>query len=112
MAMDLTREVPITLAAAAKLFPKNARGKHPHVSQLYRYSTRGLRGIVLETIQAGAKKCTSREAVFRFFAGLSARNQVADVAPTEELPSRHEEVDRELDRLGISVRTVSQRRHA
>ena len=69
--IDPTAEELITLAAACKLLPKRRRGKRPHVSCLYRWASAGLNGIVLETIQVGSTKCTSREAVARFLTRLT-----------------------------------------
>lgn len=42
-----------------------------HTSTFYRWSTVGCRGVVLETIQIGGTRCTSREALQRFFERLS-----------------------------------------
>lgn len=103
MSIDLTREAPITLNDAVKLFPKNARGKHVHASQLYRYASRGLRGVVLETVQAGAKKCTTRAAVFRFFERLTAAS-AGTPAPAAAKPSNLSKVDAELDAEGFAPR--------
>ena len=71
MAIDPLQVQLISLKEAVKLFPTNGRGKYPHVSALYRYSTSGCRGVVLETIQAGSVRSTSREAVARFFQRLT-----------------------------------------
>lgn len=81
MAIDPIREQLISLKEAAKLFPKNARGKHPHISCIYRYTTTGCRGVVLESIQAGSVRSTSREAVARFFERLTneARTPVTPI---------------------------------
>ena len=69
--IDPTAEELITLAAACKLLPKRRRGKRPDVSCLYRWASGGLKGIVLETIQVGGTKCTSREALARFLRRLT-----------------------------------------
>ena len=45
---------------------------------LYRWTTSGCRGVVLESVQVGATRCTSREAMARFFARLS---RAAGTAP-------------------------------
>ena len=81
MAIDPLKEQPIALREAAKLFPKNARGKHPHISCVYRYTKTGCRGVVLESIQAGSVRSTSREAVARFFDRLTkeARTPVTPI---------------------------------
>jgi hypothetical protein len=49
------------------------RGRHVAVSTLYRWSTVGLRGVRLETIQVGGTRCTSVQALRRFFERLSSR---------------------------------------
>ena len=71
MAIDLNREHVLTLAQAASTLPRRRAGKKPHLSTLYRWSSRGLRGIRLETIQVGGTACTSREALQRFFDQLT-----------------------------------------
>ena len=69
----------ITLADAAKELPRRRRGRKTHVSCIYRWSTVGCRGVVLETLQVGGTRCTSREALQRFFEQLSEPRQSADV---------------------------------
>lgn len=67
----LISEGLISLSAAAKLLPGRRRGKKPHVSCLYRWTTAGCKGVILEAVQVGGTRCTSREALDRFFARLS-----------------------------------------
>src|SRR3954447_15412589 len=70
--IDTTNETVVSLAQAADDLPRRRRGKKTHVSTLYRWATVGCRGVVLETIQIGATRCTSRKALQRFFERLSA----------------------------------------
>jgi len=72
-------ETVISLADAAKELPRRRRGRKPHVSCLYRWSTVGCRGVVLETIQVGGTRCTSREALQRFLENLSQPVQAGSV---------------------------------
>jgi hypothetical protein len=58
-------------AEAAKELPRRRRGRRTHVSTLYRWMTSGCRGVVLESIQVGGTRCTSKEALMRFFERLS-----------------------------------------
>lgn len=71
--IDPLCEELISLRDAARLFPKNSRGKHPHVSAIYRYTTTGCRGVVLEAVQAGSVRSTTREAVARFIQELTTQ---------------------------------------
>src|SRR5262249_19725412 len=69
--IDSQSEQIITFGQAADDLPRRRRGRKTHVSTFYRWATAGCRGIVLETIQVGATRCTSREALQRFFERLS-----------------------------------------
>src|SRR5262245_17478042 len=69
--IDSASETLLSLGQAADELPRRRRGRKVHVSCLYRWSTIGCRGVILETIQVGATRCTSREALQRFFERLS-----------------------------------------
>ena len=99
MAIDPLQEQLVSLKDAAKLFPKNARGKHPHISAIYRYTTTGCRGVRLESIQAGSVRSTSREAVARFFDRLTKEARTP-VTPTPDKGRRRaiEDAGQILDR--------------
>ncbi len=68
--IDPFAEQLISLTEAAALLPRRRRGRKPAVATLYRWSTSGVRGVILETIQVGGTRCTSREALQRFFLAL------------------------------------------
>ena len=69
--IDSATETLISLADAAGELPRRRRGRKTHVSTLFRWTTVGVRGTVLECIQVGGTRCTSREALQRFFERLS-----------------------------------------
>jgi hypothetical protein len=75
MAIDPNTECIISLSIAAKLLPPRRRGRRPHVSCLYRWTISGCRGVVLESIQIGGTRCTSREALARFFDRLTSQRE-------------------------------------
>jgi Protein of unknown function (DUF1580) len=77
--IDSQSEDVITLGQAADDLPRRRRGRKTHVSTLYRWATVGCRGVVLETIQVGATRCTSREALQRFFERLSQPVQAGTI---------------------------------
>ncbi len=73
--IDTSVEATIPLTLAADELPRCRRGRKTHVSTLFRWSKAGCRGVVLETIQVGGTRCTSREALQRFFERLSEVRQ-------------------------------------
>lgn len=104
--IDLDCEALITLADAAKLVPTRRGGRPCNVSCVYRWTLQGLKGVRLEFIQAGGTRCTSREALARFFQRLTAAHggavQGAVKVPTPRKRRRAaEKADAELQRAGI-----------
>lgn len=100
--IDVLTEELISPREATQLFPRGPNGKRPHVSKVYRFMQVGHKGVVLESLRT-PNRCTSREAVARFFERI---NQVAAVIhlPKSEAASdrrRHDEVEQELQRLGL-----------
>jgi hypothetical protein len=79
-------ETLISLAEAAKAVPSRRAGRPTHISCIYRWTTSGVRGVVLESIQIGGSRFTSREAISRFFAALTQQSNAA-VAESKERTS-------------------------
>ena len=91
MTMSIQNETVVPLRQACRLLPSLRGGGRPHVSTLHRWASRGCRGVRLETVVIGGTRCTSREAMGRFFdalnqmhPGLSDR-QIADQLRSEGL---------------------------
>lgn len=102
--IDPLREKLISLLEAAGLFPPRRRGRKPHVSCIYRYTTIGYRGIILESVQAGGTRATSREAVARFLKAItevSVRGAARPAQNSSAGDGRNDDVDRQLDAAGL-----------
>jgi hypothetical protein len=69
--IDPATEELLTLCQAAKLIPSARKGKKTSPSTLFRWTSRGLQGIRLETIKVGGARRTSKEALTRFYQALS-----------------------------------------
>jgi hypothetical protein len=69
--IDPLTETIVSPANAAKTLPIRRAGKRPHVSCIYRWMSSGCKGVILESIQVGGTRCTSREALARFFEALT-----------------------------------------
>jgi hypothetical protein len=100
--IDPFGEELLSLVEATELCPRRRGGKKPHISCLYRWTTSGCKGIVLESLQVGGTRCTSREALARFFERLTL-SQRGEPLPTGR-DSRVRAISRaeqELDQAGI-----------
>jgi len=96
MAIDLTRERPLSFDQAARFLPDDAR---PHLSTWWRWWRHGRRGVRLETVVIGGRRFTTAEAVQRFAEALTLASAAApDVPPSNRVL---DEVEEELDAAGI-----------
>jgi len=81
MAIDVFQEEVVSFAEAAKRLPRIRNGKKIHLSTLFRWAqagkiaSDGMR-VRLETIQVGGTRCTSLEALQRFFDRLTGEVEV------------------------------------
>ena len=97
---DPRHEDPITFRQACRLPFVRRNGKPMHHSTMYRWATRGVRNILLETVTIGGSLCTSEPALLRFIARLSG-----DVEqPNSQPAARERQIDAaeaELERAGF-----------
>lgn len=68
----LDNEDLVVLPKAAAWIATRTGGRRPNISTLHRWATRGVRGVVLETVAVGHVRYTSIEAVQRFLAAKPA----------------------------------------
>ena len=93
--MLLTNEPLLTLPVCAQQVKRN--GRAVATCTLYRWATNGIKGIKLETIQAGGVMCTSMPAVNRFFERLTAQKN-GGPDPMPEHQARAADVQARLNR--------------
>jgi len=75
--IDRERETPITLSKAAAGLPGSDKSGAICSLTIWRWATKGLRGVKLETLCIGNQRYTTREAVQRFIDSLTAvRNEL------------------------------------
>ena len=105
--IDISLEETFSLTDAAKNLPCRRAGKRPNVATLYRWAQIGCRGIRLETINIGATKCTSMEALQRFFDALTIQAESGRAPipqPTKISATRRKQIEaaeRRLQQAGI-----------
>lgn len=73
--IDITAETVLSFADAREYLPRRRAGKRPHPNTLHRWASEGVGGHRLETIQIGGTRCTSLEALQRFFDRLAKERQ-------------------------------------
>jgi len=104
MPIDIHHENVLTFSEAAKLLPRRRAGRKTHVSTLYRWASRGVRGIVLETLQIGGTSCTSKEALQRFFDHLQVTVRpvrASNLRPIRSPNKKVEDAERRLREEGF-----------
>lgn len=74
--IDTASETLIPLREVPRLLPYRANGKTLHISAVYRWTLRGIRGVRLETVKVGGTTYTSREAIQRFSERLSGTEPI------------------------------------
>lgn len=99
--IDPNTETLISLTEAAKSLPARRGGKKPHTSCLYRWTTVGCKGVILESIQVGGTRCVSKESLARFFAALTIATGPSPSTPSLSKAQALTGAERELDAAGI-----------
>jgi Protein of unknown function (DUF1580) len=99
MPIDLKTEEAVTLAEAAKHLPALRKGRRIHLSTLYRWTSRGVSGVRLESLKLGRTVVTSKEALQRF------AEKLAQVSSQTTGPARpviaEPRIEQELERRGL-----------
>lgn len=103
--IDISFEETFSLTEATKRLPHRRKGVRPNVATLYRWAQQGCRGIRLETICVGATRCTSMEALQRFFDAITAASEPKAIAPPQRTTAARrkqiEAAERRLSKAGI-----------
>jgi hypothetical protein len=85
--------------------PKTSRGQEVSIATVLRWSTKGLKGIRLETIRIGATRCTWDDALWRFFERISESESSRETGPVvatiAQKHRRSEAVEKRLNEIGI-----------
>jgi hypothetical protein len=100
--IDIATETLISLSDVPPRIPAKRSGKRVHLASVYRWASSGCRGIVLETLQVGGVRCTSVEALQRFFVGLTraGSGQPATTQTTQRRQREIEAAEKELAGAG------------
>lgn len=107
--IDTSSEQILSLSESCKELPQRRAGKRPNVATLYRWTNEGCKGIRLEYTMVGATRCTSKEALQRFFDALTeqseaGRSSIPTPQPIRLSASRRRQIEtaeRKLAAAGI-----------
>jgi hypothetical protein len=88
MAIDIHEEDLLEIDEAPRRIPQH-RGRPVHISTIYRWSQKGVRGVRLETALIGGRAYTSAEALDRFFDRLNAGRN-GETNPQHRSPARRQ----------------------
>jgi len=96
--IDAANETLVALRDVPRCLPARPNGKRLHISAVYRWTLRGIKGVVLESIRIGGTTYTSQEAIQRFSDRLSGP------APAQLPPAGVSRVrQRQLDQANAAV---------
>jgi hypothetical protein len=100
--IDVANEDVIPLSAAAREVPNRDAGRGVNISTVWRWALKGSRGVKLETAFVGGIRMTSREALQRFYAAVTAvANGETAPATTGKRQKQIEAAEKELAAAGI-----------
>lgn len=91
-------ETPVAIGDVPSMLPIRRGGKLPHISCVYRWIQKGVRGVKLEVIDTPGGMITTKEAIARFFAALSAARRGLPTTPASRTPSARQRAAQSADR--------------
>lgn len=96
--IDIEHENLIPIRDVPRRIPPRKNGRRLHISAVYRWMSRGVRGAVLESVRLGGTTYTTVEALQRFADHLGNVRQVQKPQPRRTL-TRERQLERARRRL-------------
>ena len=115
MALEIATETLVTSAGATDYVPHRRRGRKCSPSTIWRWMVYGCRGIRLESLVVGTTRCTSVQALQRFFDALTEAAEAEQVrtppgVPTKTRLRQIEAAEQRLAKAGISNKVARNRK--
>ncbi len=97
--IDIDKGTLVSLRQVPRHLPPRANGKRVHISAVYRWASRGVKGVVLESVKLGGTTYTTIEALQRFADRLSEVRNARNPRPGRTLTRERqlEQARRRLD---------------
>lgn len=99
--IDLATETVFRLAEAPRYLPRGKSGKSVHISTVFRWAQRGVRGVKLETIRIGGALHTSTRALQRFAEDLTAKSGSGELMLGLSVKRRAARAEAKLEKAGF-----------
>jgi len=99
--IDISTEHLIPIGEVPKHLPARHSGKHIHISAVYRWLLRGIRGAHLESIRIGGTSYTSTEALQRFADQLSHACSPSTPTQNSSTTQRRSQIERATRQLAV-----------
>ena len=102
MTIDICKEEIFPLTAVPERLPQRRGDKKANICTPYRWSSIGCHGEVLETFCAGGTRCTSMEALQRFFDRVTEKkksDRLSTAATPAALSAAHHRAIDEAERI-------------
>ena len=106
--IDITNEPLLTFAEAAQRLRTARSGKPPHLATLYRWASKGVDGVVLESVKLGGSRFTTQSAIERFAVQGLGMEQGRSANP-ERSGARDARTGRVLRERGLDDESLSSR---
>lgn len=90
--IDISTEHLIPISDVPRRLPPRPTGRRVHISAVYRWIQRGVRGTCLESIKIGGTAYTSSEALQRFADGLSQTPAAQALPPRRTTATRQKQI--------------------
>jgi hypothetical protein len=103
--ISIFSESLVRLSAAGRHLPGN-----PSLPTLWRWHSRGVRGVRLETVALGGRRYTSREALERFVSALSSPSKASNTIPKQRAEAISRAADHAARLVGNADKATPQKR--
>lgn len=97
--IDISTEHLVPISDVPRQLPPRRNGKRVHISAVYRWIQRGVRGVHLESIRIGGTTYTSSEALQRFAQGLSQPGASVSVLRLTSPTNRNRQIEQATRRV-------------
>jgi len=102
--IDIASEELIALREVPNRLPPRPTGRRVHISAVYRWIQRGVRGTCLESVRIGGTPYTSMEALQRFAERLSPSPGRPQIQPNTTTKTRQRQIDEATRRVEAILR--------